>query len=183
MLAALLKPLGICASYLNAKVLPVSGNNNLFCLVNKGYLLLNPFNLVLVFLSHKTWSLVWKGNTAASLAWIFYLLIITTSRCFGAVWFFSRCTLYLYTVMVFVFSLQKVFSDVFEKTLGYIQELTNEDMKQKVLLQFMILALSIIVVTGQMWCQLKIIFFETNFILNVLCPLGIGDKGNWESTY
>ncbi|KAL9950990.1 hypothetical protein ACROYT_G043576 [Oculina patagonica] len=47
MLAALLKPLGICASYLNAKVLP------------------------------------------------------------------------------------KVFSDVFEKTLGYIQELTNEDMKQK----------------------------------------------------
>lgn len=80
--------------------------------------------------------------------------------------------------MVFVFSLQKVFSDVFEKTLGYIQELTNEDMKQKVLLQFMILALSIIVVTGQMWCQLKIIFFETNFILNVLCPLGIGDKGN-----
>ena len=80
--------------------------------------------------------------------------------------------------MVFVFSLQKVFSDVFEKTLGYIQELTNEDMKQKVLLQFMTLALSIIVVTGQMWCQLKIIFFETNFILNVLCPLGIGDKGN-----
>lgn len=80
--------------------------------------------------------------------------------------------------MVFVFSLQKVFSDVFEKTLGYIQELTNEDMKQKVLLQFMILALSIIVVTGQMWCQLKIIFFETNFILNVLCPLGTGDKGN-----
>ena len=80
--------------------------------------------------------------------------------------------------MVFVFSLQKVFSDVFEKTLGYIQELTNEDMKQKVLLQFMILALSIIVVSGQMWCQLKIIFFETNFILNVLCPLGIGDKGN-----
>ena len=80
--------------------------------------------------------------------------------------------------MVFVFSLQKVFSDVFEKTLGYIQELTNEDMKQKVLLQFMTLALSIIVVTGQMWCQLKIIFFETNFILNVLCLLGIGDKGN-----
>ena len=80
--------------------------------------------------------------------------------------------------MVFVFSLQKVFSDVFEKTLGYIQELTNEDMKQKVLLQFMILALSIVVVTGQMWCQLKIIFFETNFILNVLCLLGIGDKGN-----
>lgn len=36
-------------------------------------------------------------------------------------------------LMVFVFSLQKVFSDVFEKTLGYIQELTNEDMKQKVL--------------------------------------------------
>ena len=27
MLAALLKPLGICASYLNAKVLPVSCNN------------------------------------------------------------------------------------------------------------------------------------------------------------
>ena len=44
--------------------------------------------------------------------------------------------------MVFVFSLQKVFSDVFEKTLGYIQELTNEDMKQKVLVQFMILPLT-----------------------------------------
>lgn len=81
--------------------------------------------------------------------------------------------------VVFFFSLQKVFSDVFEKTLGYIQELTNEDMKQKVLLQFMILALSIILcVTGQMWFQVKIIFFETNFLLNVLCPLGIGDKGN-----
>ena len=80
--------------------------------------------------------------------------------------------------MMFVFSLQKVFSDVFEKTLGYIQELTNEDMKQKVLLQCLILALSIICVTGQMWFQVKIIFFETNFILNVLCPLGIGDKGN-----
>ena len=46
---------------------------------------------------------------------------------------------------MFVFSLQKVFSDVFEKTLGYIQELTNEDMKQKVLLQCLILALSIII--------------------------------------
>ena len=74
--------------------------------------------------------------------------------------------------MMFVFSLQKVFSDVFEKTLGYIQELTNEDMKQKVLLQCLILALSICV-TGQMWFQVKIIFFETNFLLNVLCPLGI----------
>ena len=52
--------------------------------------------------------------------------------------------------MMFVFSLQKVFSDVFEKTLGYIQELTNEDMKQKVLLQCLILALGIICVTGQM---------------------------------
>lgn len=29
---------------------------------------------------------------------------------------------------------QTVFSDVFEKTLQYIQELTNDDMKQKVLL-------------------------------------------------
>ena len=55
MLAALLKPLGICASYLNAKVLPVSDNNNLFCRAKKGYLLLNPFNLLLVFLFHETW--------------------------------------------------------------------------------------------------------------------------------
>ena len=80
--------------------------------------------------------------------------------------------------MMFVFSLQKVFSDVFEKTLGYIQELTNEDMKQKVLSQFMILALSIICVTGQMWFQVKIIFFETNFLLNYPCLLFLGDKGH-----
>ena len=72
--------------------------------------------------------------------------------------FFSRCTLYLYTVMVFVFSLQKVFSDVFEKTLGYIQELTNEDTKQKVLLQFMILALSIIVAVSYTHLTLPTIY-------------------------